>query len=195
MLTARGRHVIMFIVAVVGCLYSPTKVADVCKLNILSYRTHNTHARWYAGVRCADMANGTSAVCRHPCKELVQLLADIHDMRVVTGNLLEDLDRVVRLIYLFTCTKMDYTSHAKGWLTIWQGVCHSYLFIALDNDDWNSLHGKCFGMAQRELWIMNEQKWNDKIHDRKKSLSIYFAIVKLDSSPNVHNVSHGIRWD
>lgn len=95
----------------------------------------------------------------------------------------------------FTCTKMDYTSHAKGWLTIWQGVCHSYLFIALDNDDWNSLHGKCFGMAQRELWIMNEQKWNDKIHDRKKSLSIYFAIVKLDSSPNVHNVSHGIRWD
>nr|XP_061807746.1 thrombospondin-2-like [Nerophis lumbriciformis] len=50
----------------------------------------------YAGAHNANVVNVTSTVCRHPCQELVQLHADIRDMRLVTGNLLEELDRVVR---------------------------------------------------------------------------------------------------
>ncbi|XP_061667105.1 thrombospondin-2-like [Syngnathoides biaculeatus] len=56
---------------------------------------YRAQTRRSAGVCGADVANVTSAVCRHPCQELVQLLADITDMRLVTGNLLEDLDRVL----------------------------------------------------------------------------------------------------
>lgn len=40
----------------------------------------------------------TSQVCRQPCDELVGVLTEIEGLRFVTGNLLEDLDRVVRQI-------------------------------------------------------------------------------------------------
>lgn len=40
----------------------------------------------------------TSQVCRQPCDKLVGVLTEIEGLRFVTGNLLEDLDRVVRQI-------------------------------------------------------------------------------------------------
>ncbi|XP_061911358.1 thrombospondin-2-like isoform X2 [Entelurus aequoreus] len=49
-----------------------------------------------AGVCGAGLANVTSAVCRHSCEDAVQMFAEIHDMRLITGNLLEDLDRVLK---------------------------------------------------------------------------------------------------
>ena len=38
----------------------------------------------------------SSEMCRHPCEELVGLLTEIHGLRIVTSNLLDDLERVVR---------------------------------------------------------------------------------------------------
>lgn len=40
----------------------------------------------------------TSQVCRQPCEDLAGVLTEIEGLRFVTGNLLEDLDRVVRQI-------------------------------------------------------------------------------------------------
>lgn len=37
-------------------------------------------------------------VCRQPCDDLVGVLTEIEGLRFVTGNLLEDLDRIVRKI-------------------------------------------------------------------------------------------------
>lgn len=47
----------------------------------------------------AKVDNVSSEVCHHPCEELVDLLTEIQGLRIVTGNLLEDLDRVVRHIH------------------------------------------------------------------------------------------------
>ncbi|XP_068438976.1 thrombospondin-2-like [Clinocottus analis] len=47
-----------------------------------------------AGVGGAKVDNVSSEVCRHPCEELVGLLTEIQGLRIVTSNLLEDLERV-----------------------------------------------------------------------------------------------------
>uniref|UniRef100_UPI0037E8427D thrombospondin-2-like n=1 Tax=Semicossyphus pulcher TaxID=241346 RepID=UPI0037E8427D len=47
-----------------------------------------------AGVSGTKGDNVSSQICRHPCDELVGLLTEIHGLRIVTSNLLEDLDRV-----------------------------------------------------------------------------------------------------
>ncbi|KAM8730454.1 thrombospondin-2-like [Acanthopagrus schlegelii] len=49
-----------------------------------------------AGVGGAKVDNASSEVCRHPCEELLGLLTEIHGLRIVTSNLLEDLERVSR---------------------------------------------------------------------------------------------------
>ncbi|XP_044194009.1 thrombospondin-2-like [Thunnus albacares] len=46
------------------------------------------------GVGGAEVDNKSPAVCRHPCEELVELLTEIHGLRIVTSSLLEDLERV-----------------------------------------------------------------------------------------------------
>ncbi|XP_053270331.1 thrombospondin-2 [Pleuronectes platessa] len=48
----------------------------------------------YAG--SAKVDNVSSQTCRHPCEELVGVLTEIHGLRLVTGNLLEDLERVTK---------------------------------------------------------------------------------------------------
>ncbi|XP_068593022.1 thrombospondin-2-like [Cebidichthys violaceus] len=47
-----------------------------------------------SGVGGAKVDNVSSEVCRHPCEELVGLLTEIQGLRIVTSNLLEDLERV-----------------------------------------------------------------------------------------------------
>ncbi|XP_065805514.1 thrombospondin-2-like isoform X1 [Labrus bergylta] len=47
-----------------------------------------------AGVGGVKVENVSSQICRHPCDELVGLLTEIQGLRIVTSNLLEDLDRV-----------------------------------------------------------------------------------------------------
>ncbi|XP_039894838.1 thrombospondin-2-like isoform X3 [Simochromis diagramma] len=47
-----------------------------------------------AGVDGAKVSNLSSQICLHPCEDLFGLLTEIHGLRVVTNNLLEDLDRV-----------------------------------------------------------------------------------------------------
>lgn len=61
--------------------------------------TDHTHTHTCAcstGVGGAKVDNASSEVCRHPCEELLVLLTEIHGLRIVTSNLLEDLERVVR---------------------------------------------------------------------------------------------------
>lgn len=48
------------------------------------------------GVGGEKVENASFKICRHPCEELTGLITEIHDLRIVTNNLLEDLDRVVR---------------------------------------------------------------------------------------------------
>ncbi|XP_078136081.1 thrombospondin-2-like [Sander vitreus] len=47
-----------------------------------------------AGVGGAKVDNVSSEVCRYPCEDLVGLLTEIQGLRIVTSNLLEDLERV-----------------------------------------------------------------------------------------------------
>lgn len=58
-----------------------------------------------AGVSGAKIyRNGSTEMCRHPCDELLDLISEIHGLRVVTNSLLGDLEKVVRppdLTYLF----------------------------------------------------------------------------------------------
>ncbi|XP_034425869.1 thrombospondin-2-like [Hippoglossus hippoglossus] len=51
---------------------------------------------FYAGVGGAKVNNVSSQICRHPCEEVVGVLTEIHGLRIVTGNLLEDLERVTK---------------------------------------------------------------------------------------------------
>lgn len=51
-----------------------------------------------AGVGGGEVDNVPPKMCRHPCEELVELLTEIQGLRIVTSNLLDDLDRVVRHI-------------------------------------------------------------------------------------------------
>lgn len=46
----------------------------------------------------AEVDKVSSEICRHPCEELMELLTEIQGLRIVTSNLLEDLERVVRHI-------------------------------------------------------------------------------------------------
>lgn len=58
-----------------------------------------THTRASStGVDGVKVSNLSSEICLHPCEDLFGLLTEIHGLRVVTNNLLEDLDRVVRCI-------------------------------------------------------------------------------------------------
>lgn len=66
--------------------------------------TDHTHTHTCAcstGVGGAKVDNASSEVCRHPCEELLVLLTEIHGLRIVTSNLLEDLERVVRQARVF----------------------------------------------------------------------------------------------
>ncbi|XP_014325859.1 thrombospondin-2-like isoform X1 [Xiphophorus maculatus] len=47
-----------------------------------------------AGVDGAKVYNGSAEMCHHPCDELLDLITEIHGLRIVTNNLLEDLERV-----------------------------------------------------------------------------------------------------
>ncbi|TMS22109.1 hypothetical protein E3U43_012374, partial [Larimichthys crocea] len=47
-----------------------------------------------AGVGGAKVDNVSSEICRHPCEDLMGLLTEIQGLRIVTSNLLEDLERV-----------------------------------------------------------------------------------------------------
>ncbi|XP_047464832.1 thrombospondin-2-like isoform X2 [Mugil cephalus] len=49
-----------------------------------------------AGVGGAKVSNVSAEVCHHPCDELMDLITEIHGLRIVTTNLLEDLERVTR---------------------------------------------------------------------------------------------------
>ncbi|XP_024913795.1 suppressor protein SRP40-like, partial [Cynoglossus semilaevis] len=48
----------------------------------------------YAGVDGAKVENVSLEICQHPCKDLVNLLTEIHGLRFVTNNLLEDLEKI-----------------------------------------------------------------------------------------------------
>ena len=48
------------------------------------------------GVGGEKVENVSFEICRHPCDEVTGLITEIQDLRIVTNNLLEDLDRVVR---------------------------------------------------------------------------------------------------
>ncbi|MEQ2267549.1 hypothetical protein XENORESO_007469, partial [Xenotaenia resolanae] len=47
-----------------------------------------------AGVDGAKVLNGSGEMCHHPCDELLDLITEIHGLRIVTNNLLEELERV-----------------------------------------------------------------------------------------------------
>lgn len=51
-------------------------------------------------MRGAKVDNVSAEICRHPCEELIDLLTEIQGLRIVTNNLLEDLERVVRQIQI-----------------------------------------------------------------------------------------------
>lgn len=69
-----------------------------------------------AGVWGAKVDNVSSEICRHPCDELMGLLTEIHGLRIVTGNLLDDLEKVVRQKYM--CMYHLHVNAAK-FLWIW----------------------------------------------------------------------------
>nr|XP_046233654.1 thrombospondin-2-like isoform X2 [Scatophagus argus] len=52
----------------------------------------------YAAAVCAGVSgakvDNVSEICRHPCEELVDLLTEIHGLRIVTNSLLDDLEKV-----------------------------------------------------------------------------------------------------
>lgn len=48
----------------------------------------------------AKVENVSSKICHRPCEDLVVLLTEINSLRMVTNNLLDDLDRVVRHTYV-----------------------------------------------------------------------------------------------
>lgn len=64
--------------------------------------TDHPHFASATGVGGAKVDN-MSEICRYPCEDLVDLLTEIHGLRIVTNNLLEDLERVVRYINAFIC--------------------------------------------------------------------------------------------
>lgn len=47
------------------------------------------------GVDGAKVENVSLEICQHPCKDLVNLMTEIHGLRFVTNNLLEDLEKIV----------------------------------------------------------------------------------------------------
>lgn len=73
----------------------------------LSIQSDTDHTRVSsAGVGGAEVVNVSPKMCRHPCEELVEVLTEIHGLRIVTSNLLDDLDRVVRC-YICICAHVS----------------------------------------------------------------------------------------
>lgn len=73
----------------------------------------------------------TSQVCRQPCEDLAGVLTEIEGLRFVTGNLLEDLDRVVRQIRTRPFRlSFDCCAHVCAWL-------HANDFVTKACETWN----------------------------------------------------------
>lgn len=86
------------------CICSKTEFKQIwvvllslCFINATNSGKDYTHTcACSAGVHAAKVDNASLEICRHPCEELVGVLTEIEGLRIVTSNLLEDLERVVR---------------------------------------------------------------------------------------------------
>lgn len=117
------------------CRYHSSSRTPICsktRLKRLARQRQNTHklVRCSAGAAKVENAS-TSQVCRQPCEDLAGVLTEIEGLRFVTGNLLEDLDRVVRQIRTKPFRlSFDCCAHVCAWL-------HANDFVTEACETWN----------------------------------------------------------